>query len=299
VPWPFRPDFGRRPGASGVSDALAAGRAPSEKSPTMTSSGPAPELEHQGSESSDWTRHRVTDPQRESGIPPARPHHPSERTVVDDADDRVQLALAESTRTEANLGSLLRGLQHLAAGATAARDANLALFHELDTVRELLAKSNAEERVLRQKLRLLEQAQERQRRDAARDRASFIEQEDLFLAELLSDHDREVAELREELGRTAAAERVSAVVSPVSNPPSTLASMKLRTIRIPLPAPTLEHDLESAERLSPPRPSSRPPLKRKMDPSTRPLVEYSLGKSEVREEHLGAASVNDRARHGR
>jgi hypothetical protein len=266
----------------------------------MTSSGSAPESEHKGSESSDWTRHRVADPQRESGIPPARLRHPSERTLIDDADDHVQLALAESTRTEANLGSLLRGLQHLAAGATAARDANLALFHELDTARELLAKSNAEERVLRQRVRLLEQSLEWQRQDAARDRALFIEQEDLFLAELLSDHERELTRFKDGLGTTVAAERPSAVVTPVSNPPSTLASMKLRTIRMPLPAPTIDQDAtEPAERLSPPRPSSRPSIKRKMDPSTRPLVEYSLGKSEVREEHLGAAPAMDEPRHGR
>jgi hypothetical protein len=236
----------------------------------------------------------VTDPQRESGIPPARARHPSQRTLVDDADDRVQLALAESTRTEANLGSLLRGLQHLAAGATAARDANLALFHELDVVRTLLGKSNAEERVLRQRVRLLEQSLEWQQQDALRDRQSFIAQEDAFLAELLSEHEREVAELREGLDRATANQTPSALVTPVSSPPSTLASLKLRTVRIPFPIPTSEQDdADDAERPTPPRPSSRPALKRKMDPSTRPLVEYSLGKSEVREERLGVTYVPD------
>src|SRR5262245_48754795 len=43
------------------------------------------------------------------------------------ADDHVQLALAESTHAEANLGLLVRGLQHLLAGAGAARDAHASL----------------------------------------------------------------------------------------------------------------------------------------------------------------------------
>jgi hypothetical protein len=247
----------------------------------MTSSDRALDSTDKGSESSDWTRHRVTDPQRESGIPPARTRHPAERTLVDESDDHVQLALAESTRTEANLGSLLRGLQHLAAGASAARDANLALFHELEKVRELLGKSNAEERVLRQRLRLLEQTLESEKQDSVRDRASFIAQEDSFLVELMNDHERELAELRARLGALESAVS-SEALTPVSNPPSTLASIKLRTLKIPMPTPVSD----SAELLAPPRPASRPPLRQKADPTTRPLVEYSLGKNQVREERL-------------
>ena len=261
----------------------------------MKSSGRVLDSAERGSESSDWTRHHVTDPQRESGIPPARMRHPAERTLIDESDEHVQLALAESTRTEANLGSLLRGLQHLAAGASAARDANLALFHELEKVRELLGQSNAEERVLRQRLRLLEQTLECEKQDFIRYRASFIEQEDSFLAELLNDHERELAELRARLGDALANVPSSDSVTPLSNPPSTLGSLglKLRTIKIPLPVPASEPDeYEPPGRLAPPRPSSRPPLRQKADPSTRPLVEYSLGKSEVREEHLEAAQFS-------
>ena len=255
----------------------------------MKSSVSVRDSEQEGSEGSDWTRHQVTDPQRESGIPPARLRHPAERSLVDDGDEHVQLALAESTRTEANLGSLLRGLQHLAAGATAARDANLTLFHELEKVRALLGQSSAEERVLRQRLRILEQSLECNRQYYARRRATFIEQEDAFLVELLGDHQREVADLRAQLG-DALALRVpsSDSIVPASNPPSTLASLKLRTITLPLPAAG-----------SPPRPSSRPPLKQKADPSTRPLVEYSLGKSEVAVEHVTFAPGTDTPRTNR
>jgi hypothetical protein len=248
-----------------------------------------------GSDASDWTRHRVTAPQRESGIPPARTRHPAERTLLDDSDERVQLALADSTRTEANLGSLLRGLQHLAAGASAARDANLALFHELEKVRELLGRSNAEERMLRQRLRLLEQTLECEKQDSVRDRASFIAQEDSFLAELLTDHERELAELRARLGEALANVASNDLLTPVSNPPSTLASIKLRTLKIPMPAPLDD----SPETLAPPRPSSRPPLRQKADPGTRPLVEYSLGKHEVREERLDGPKPIDRPRANR
>lgn len=260
----------------------------------MDSSGTALDSDFANGEASDWTRHRVTDPQRESGIPPARTRHPAERTLVDESDDHVQLALAESARTEANLASLLRGLSHLAAGASAARDANLALFHELDKVRELLGQSNSEERVLRQQLRFLEQTLESERQDTVRRRATFIAEEDAFLAELLADHEREIVTLRrrleQALGLPAQEPAHESSIAPTSNPPSTLASLKLRTIKVPLAAQELPLHL------SPPRPSSRPPLRQKADPATRPLVEYSLGKSDVAEERLGSDQATETPR---
>ncbi|HEX7670437.1 MAG TPA: hypothetical protein VF395_12665 [Polyangiaceae bacterium] len=256
----------------------------------MTSSDRALDSADKGSEASDWTRHRVTDPQRESGIPPERVRHPAERTLVDESDEHVQLALADSTRTEANLGSLLRGLQHLAAGAAAARDANLALFHDLEKVRELLGKSNAEERVLRQRLRLLEQTLESEKEDSVRDRASFIVQEDSFLVELLNDHEKQIAELRARLGEALANGASNDALTPVSNPPSTLASIKLRTLKIPMPAPAGD---PAEPPVAPPRPSAHLPLRQKADPTTRPLVEYSLGKNQVREERLDGPQLSD------
>jgi hypothetical protein len=120
-------------------------------------------------------------------------------TIAAEAGEHIESALAECTRTEANLGSLLRGLTHLAAGATAAREANTTLLQELDALRELLGQSNEHEMSLRGRVRALEQALETSERDAALARAVLIEQEDLFLAELLTDHEREVARLERRL----------------------------------------------------------------------------------------------------
>jgi hypothetical protein len=274
---------------------LAAAPAPTEKSENMTSSDRALDSTDDRTDASDWTRHRVTDPQRESGIPPARTEHAAERTLIDDCDERVQLALADSTRTEANLGLLLRGLRQLASGTSAARDANLALYHELEKMRELLGQSSAQESALRQQVRFLEQIRESERQASAREHASFMAQEDSFLIELFSDHERELDALRAKLGEALANLGSNDSLTPVSNPPSTLASIKLRTLKIPMPEATAD----SAEPLAPPSPSSwpsRPPLRQKADPATRPLGEYSLGKNQVREERLDVPASPTRPR---
>jgi len=135
----------------------------------------------------------------ESGIPPARLRLDS----TGSSQERVELALAGVSRTEANLGQLLRGLKHLAAGAAAAREANLELVHELDDLRAHLAHVNEEEAALRFRAAQLEQLLDTVRSEAAREREFLIEQQDLFLAEILSDHERQLAELRKSLLDTA------------------------------------------------------------------------------------------------
>src|SRR6188472_2591278 len=72
----------------------------------------------------------------ESGIPPAR-----DRLLRGDADaalQQLELVLVESTRAEANLGLLIRGLKHLAAGAASAQEANTILMQELEALRDRL-----------------------------------------------------------------------------------------------------------------------------------------------------------------
>src|SRR4051812_37419976 len=57
----------------------------------------------------------------ESGIPPARDRL-ALGTESDAALEQLELVMVESTRAEANMGLLLRGLKHLAAGASAAQE---------------------------------------------------------------------------------------------------------------------------------------------------------------------------------
>ncbi|HEY4105694.1 MAG TPA: hypothetical protein VGM44_17465 [Polyangiaceae bacterium] len=147
-----------------------------------------------------------TNTQLESGIPPARSR---EERSLDASEERLELALAGVSRTEANLGQLLRGLKHLAAGANAAREANLELVCELDELRAHLVHVNEEEAALRHRTTQLEQLLDLARHDANNEREFLIEQQDLFLVEIMSDHDRQIAQLRSNL-REAARRRMEA-----------------------------------------------------------------------------------------
>ncbi|HEY1532786.1 MAG TPA: hypothetical protein VGF76_02165 [Polyangiaceae bacterium] len=138
--------------------------------------------------------------QFESGIPPARLRDVSLAAGV----ERLELALAGVTRSEASLGLLIRGLKHLAAGAIAAREANTELTHELDALRAHLTRSNEEEHALRFRMGQLEQLLDVIRHETTRERAFLIEQQDLFLVEIMSDHDRQLAELRRSFKEGAA-----------------------------------------------------------------------------------------------
>lgn len=257
---------------------------------------------------------------RESGIPPA--HIPKSRErLVDRTAECIEAALAESARTEANLNLLLRGLEQIVAGASASRESNSMLSRELDSLRDVLARSSAEEMALRQRVRLLEQAVERARRDAALERAFFLEQEDAFLAEILTDHEREVAELRRRLmealtsasdttlapkqSGTTARPRLHSGVGPVhQGAPDTalpgsgeVAVVRLGTLRIPRPAP-VESDPNpvSAPRSSTPSPTSKPPVIVQKPPmAARPIVGYSLKDGEVAEERVEAPATSRRS----
>jgi hypothetical protein len=109
---------------------------------------------------------------------------------------RLESALSSVTHTEAQLALLARGMKHLAASANAARDANAELMVELDGLRAHLSQSYQEEQALRFRMSQLEQLLDVVRRDSARERAFLIEQQDLFLVEILSDHDRQIVDLQ-------------------------------------------------------------------------------------------------------
>jgi hypothetical protein len=144
--------------------------------------------------------------QLESGIPKVRKPTHSENAAVfgfeltlESGAQRIELVLANVVRTDASLSSLARGLKHLSASAQAARDANAELMQDLDELRTHLTRSHEEEQALRYRMSQLEQLLSVVRHEAANERAFLIEQQDLFLVEILTDHERQIGELRDRL----------------------------------------------------------------------------------------------------
>jgi hypothetical protein len=144
--------------------------------------------------------------QLESGIPPAREREePGGVTFfnlelsLDGGLQRMESALANVGHTGANLGLLSRGLKHLLQSAEAARAANTELMHELEELRIHLSRSHEEEQAMRFRMSQLEQLLSVIRHDTTREREFLIEQQDLFLLEIMTDHDRRVSELEHRL----------------------------------------------------------------------------------------------------
>jgi hypothetical protein len=222
----------------------------------------------------------------ESGIPPAR-----ERLArVNDSSaalEQLELVLVESTRAEANLGLLQRGLKHLAAGAAAAQEANAVLVQELEALRLRLAKVYESESLLQQRVQTLENVVDA----SVRERESWLVQEDAFLAALLDEHEQKVFDLgrqherklaemdlafdelrrQHELARTEVQrltyERDAAVA--LLNEP--VAS----TEPVPSPLPPAPSSPSSSGRLGSVK-LPKAALKEKPDVASRPLGSYSL-----------------------
>lgn len=223
----------------------------------------------------------------ESGIPPAR-ERLARNAHTEEALEQLELVLVESTRAEANLSLLLRGLKRLADGATAAQEANALLLQELESLRLSVAKVYENESVLQQRVQTLENALEA----TVRERESWLAQEDAFLADLLDDHEHELAtiarsqdrrlaeldrsldELRQQrdLARTEVLrvtyERDAAVAllsEPVGSTERTPSSSSAVVERTTLGSVKL----------------TKPALKSKPHISSRPLIDYSLVNEEA------------------
>jgi hypothetical protein len=228
----------------------------------------------------------------ESGIPPARDRL-ARAADSDQALAQLESVLVECTRTEANLALLLRGLQHLTSGASAAREAHAVLLHELEVLRARVAQVYQHEQVSLQRIQTLENALQ----TAARERDSWLLQEDAFLAELLEDHeqtllttqrvhDRRLAELdcafeelqkQRDLARTEVTrltyERDAAVA--LLNEPVAATE---RAPSVPPPSALTSRSPLGSLRL--------PALKSKPEASSRPLVGYSLVHEDVLQPRL-------------
>ena len=229
----------------------------------------------------------------ESGIPPARDR------LARSADtglalDQLEAVLVESTRAEANLGLLLRGLQHLTSGASAAREAHALLLHELEVLRTRVASVYQHEQVLLQRVRSLENALD----SAARERDSWLLQEDAFLVELLDDHERRLALLQRTHDRRLA--ELDQALEELQKQRDLARTEVTRMIyERDAAVALLNEPVASTERTpSPPVPSSGtgktlgsfklPALKSKPAASGRPLVGYSVVHEDAERDSQGA-----------
>jgi chromosome segregation ATPase len=112
---------------------------------------------------------------------------------------RVEAAMAASARTEATLAELFRTAKFLSASITAARDANAELERELEVLCAVVDGAGAQRSGLERRIQRLERVVEETGRDAAREREFLVGEHDAFIASLISDHERELENLRKRL----------------------------------------------------------------------------------------------------
>lgn len=266
----------------------------------------APDAAHQAPERSPDSGNLVVslNTTHESGIPPAR-ERLARRTDADAAIDQLELVLVESTRAEANLGLLVRGLKHLSAGAAAAQEANAVLVQELDALRSRMSKVHERESLLQQRVQTLESALD----VAARERESWLVQEDAFLAGLLDEHEQKLFDVERQHERKMAEldlafdelrrqhdnvrtdvlrltyERDAAVAllnEPLEGSEGALGSLS------PLPAPSASGTRLASVKLG------KLAVKSSPEASTRPLAGYSMAGDEL-EEDMEEALLSQRA----
>ena len=215
----------------------------------------------------------------ESGIPPAR-----ERLTRDGdssaALEQLELVLVESTRAEANLGLLIRGLRHLTTGAAAAQEANAILMQELDALRSRMGKVYESESLLKQRVQALENVIDA----SVRERESWLVQEDAFLAGLLDEHEQKLFDVERQHERKLAELDLSFDELRRERENARVEVMRLTYERDAAVA-LLNEPVASTERTPSPSPTSvgrlgsvklPPILKPKPDIASRPVVGYSL-----------------------
>jgi chromosome segregation ATPase len=112
---------------------------------------------------------------------------------------RVEAAMAASARTEAALLDLVRTAKFLSASIGAVRSANAELERELEVLCAALDGDGAQRVRLERRVQRLERVLEGAERDAKSEREFLIAQHDAFIASLISDHERELASLKERL----------------------------------------------------------------------------------------------------
>lgn len=131
----------------------------------------------------------------ESGIPP-RGDAPRAHAPVNELDERIQFALADSARLEMNLRLLVRGLKQLVAAAASVEQTHGSLVNELSELRKLVLCGRAGDSGLRTRIEDLERALARTRSSAAQEKSSLIQEQEALLKRLLTEHEQELDGLR-------------------------------------------------------------------------------------------------------
>jgi len=239
----------------------------------------------------------------ESGVPPARERF-GRSAEADAAIGQLELALVESTRAEANLGLLMRGLRHLAQGASTAQEANAVLMQELESLRERMGRVYENESLLKQRVAALENALDA----AARERESWFAQEDAFLVALLDEHEQKVFELERQHERRLAeldlsfdelrytCESAKADVQRLTyerDAAVALLNEPVSAERAPTPIPGGSSERKSSSPRFP-----KPALGSKPDMASRPLVGYSLVSEDIDPETVKGTELASSPRHG-
>lgn len=150
------------------------------------------------------TRASIPEPIPKSGPEPSTEFpaaEPASGAGVVDLAERVAAALTASARAEAALRAMFRSVKFLGASVGAARETNEALVNELRTLQDLLGEravppGNMTAKALEARAHLLEQALGAAAEQAVRDREFLISEHDSFIASLVGDHEKELANLR-------------------------------------------------------------------------------------------------------
>lgn len=130
------------------------------------------------------------------------PVEPASGAVTVDLAERVATALTASARAEAALRAMFRTVKFLGASVGAARETNEALVNELRSLRTLVGEGavppgeRMTAKALEARADLLEQALGETAEQAVRDREFLIAEHDGFIASLVGDHEKELANLR-------------------------------------------------------------------------------------------------------
>jgi hypothetical protein len=172
----------------------------------------------------------ATGPQRIDRRPTPLP------SLTAQSDVRVQAAIAASARAEASLSGLYRAIQHLGTGVGGAREANELLTHELEALRDMLGAANEQQLAFKQKVAQLEQALDRSRKDAEREREFLTDQHDAFIVDLMDEQegelerrDRDLTVLRERLAEIERRSTVETVPPPTVD---TRGSGRMRVAKV-------------------------------------------------------------------
>ncbi len=179
-------------------------------------------------------------------LPPVTHRKPTPLpALTTESDARLQAALAASARAEASLNGLFRSIQSLGSGVGGAREANESLTQELEALRDMLGAASEQQVAYKQKVLLLEQALDRTRKEAERDRAFLIEQQDAFLVILIDEQEAELRRRDSDLetlrGRVTELERrVPASVSNFAAVPSEAPTLP------PPTSPFADHEVRRA-----------------------------------------------------